>query len=517
MLIDIGELADGQEIETRVCIVGSGPTGLALARELYGAGEETLIVESGEVELSADAARLDEGSSVGRPGVGMTTGRGRALGGTSRLWAGQCLPFDPLDLEPRAWVADSGWPLSLPDLQPFLERAEDFFAVRGQPYDERVWGPFGLSPLPFDELKLRHLATVYTPEPDLGARFRDELARTPGVKVLLRATATRIETGEGRRRASGLVARGLDGREVRVRAKAVVLCAGAIENARLLLLSDGLGNDRDLVGRYFQDHPNAHLGTVETTDPEALLDRYCLLYRKPLRYFPKIGLAPELQRERQILNAIANLIVDFGEDTGLEALKRLYRARRAGARTADGGRDLVRVARGLPQLARNYPRFRRGLSPIAPVERIVLQVHVEQAPDRESRVTLGDRADPLGQPVAAVDWRIGAQDVETARVALRAVSEEISRLGLGAVRAADGLDDGAEPSFSGAYHHVGTTRMADDPSAGVVDRDCAVHGVAGLYCCGGSVFPTGGAANPTLTMVALAIRLADRLKRQPAT
>lgn len=516
MLLDIGELADGQAIDAGVCIVGSGPTGLALARELYGAGEDTLVVESGGVEAAADTARLDQGLSLGRPGVGMETGRARALGGTSRLWAGQCLPFDPLDLEPREWVPESGWPLSLADLQPFLERAADFFGVRGQPNDERAWSPFGLSPLPFDRERLRHLATVYTPEPDLGARFEDELRSSPHVRVLLRATATRIEAGEGKRAATGLRVRGLDGREVRVRARAVVLCAGAIENARLLLLSGGLGNDRDLVGRYFQDHPNAHLATIEAEDPEALLDRYCLLYRKPVRFFPKMGLAPALQRRDRVLNAIANLIVDFGEDTGLEALKRLYRARRAGGGTAGTGRDLARVARDLPRLARNYPRYRRGLSPVAPVERLVLQVHVEQAPDRESRVMLGDRPDPLGQPLAAVDWRIGEQDVETARVAVRTVAAEFGRLGIGTVHCEEGLEEGAEPRFSGAYHHVGTTRMADDPARGVVDRDCAVHGVAGLYCCGGSVFPTSGAANPTLTMVALAIRLADRLRDRPA-
>lgn len=516
MLVEIGELERGARIDADVCVVGAGPTGLALVRELRARSRlTTVLVESGGLRPTPEASRLNRGQDAGVAGAGLFDGRARALGGTSRLWAGQCLPLHPGAFERRSWVPDSGWPLTAAELRPYLDRASEFFEVGGEPYDERAWEPFGLSPLPLDPAQLRHLATVYAPQPDLGARFHSELERAEDVRVLLGATATRV-LAEGDRAATGLLAAGGDGREVEVRARAFVLCAGAVENARLLLLSDGLGNGANLVGRYFQDHPCAHVGTVETPDPGALLDRYSLLYRRPLRYFPKIGAAPGLQRQREVLDGIANFIFDFGADSGLEAAKRLYRrGRRGGQATTSIGGDLIRVGRDLPELARAYRRFRRGLSPAGPVERIVLQVHVEQAPDRESRVLLGDELDPLGQPVARVDWRIGDQDVETARVLSAAVGAELSRLGLGRVEIGEWLrDPGAGRRFSGAYHHLGTTRMSDDPRRGVVDRDCAVHGVAGLYCCGGSVFPAGGAANPTLTMVALAIRLADRL-RQP--
>lgn len=511
MLVDMGELADGEELDAEICVVGSGPTGIALVRELLAARRRTILVESGDVEPGEDAERLNRGESVGADGVGLSSGRARALGGTSRLWAGQCLPLDPLDFEPRDWVPDSGWPLSAAEIEPFLSRAASFFEVEGQPYGAGVWSPFGLDPLPLDPTRLRHLATVYTPQPDLGARFLRPLERSEDVRVLLRATATELEASEGGRAVGSLLVRGGDGRHARIRARAFVLCAGAIENARLLLLSGGLGNDRDLVGRYFQDHPNTHAGSVATASPGALLDRYSLLYRKPLRYFPKLGAAPELQREQRVLNGIANLIFDFGQDSGLEAAKRLYRAARQRERPAGAGRDLLKMTRDLPTILSSYRRFRRGLSPAGTPERIVLQVHVEQAPDRDSRVLLGDRTDPLGLPVARVDWRIGKQDADTARALAGAVAAEFERLGLGTVRVDGGL---AEPGagLAGAYHHMGTTRMSRDPAGGVVDPDCAVHGIGNLYCCGGSVFPTGGAANPTLTMVALSIRLADRLK-----
>lgn len=516
MLVEIGELREGEEVEADVCVVGSGPTGMALAHELQGSGRRTVLVESGGLEPSPDAARLDRGESIGASGVDMDEGRARVLGGASTLWAGQCLPLEPEAFAARPWVADSGWPISPADLQPYVGRAESFFRVRGEPYDERVWSPFGLAPLPLDRSKLTHLATVYTPQPDLGARFREALERSPDVRVLLRATATGLEAGEGGRAVTALRVKGLDGREARIRARAFALCAGAIENARLLLLSGGIGNERDLVGRYFQDHPNVLAGSVETAAPRALLDRYSLLYRKPHRYWAKMGAAPELQKERQILNGIANLKLDFGADSGLEAAKRLYRAARRRERPAGGGRDLARMARDLPALARAYGRFRRGLSPASTPERILLQVHVEQAPDRESRVRLGTELDPLGQPVAQVDWRVGDQDVETARVLSEAVRDELARLGAGEVRLAEWDNGAGARGFSGAYHYMGTTRMADDPARGVVDRDCAVHGVAGLYCCGGSVFPAGGVANPTLAMAALALRLADHIKDETA-
>lgn len=517
MLVDMGELSDAEVVEADICIVGSGPSGMALANELLGGGERVVLVESGGLEPAPETARLDRGESVGAPGVGMTDGRARVLGGASTLWAGQCLPLDPEDFAARPWVPDSGWPISHADLQPFVARAERFFEVDGEPYDERVWAPFGLEPLPLDRSRLTHLATVYTPQPDLGVRFRSVLERSHDVRVLTRATATRLEAGEGGRAVTTLHVKGLDGREARIRARAFALCAGAIENARLLLLSDGLGNDRDLVGRYFQDHPNAHVGSIETASPGVLLDRYSLLYRKPFRYWAKMGAAPRLQEERRILNGIANLKFDFGADSGLEAAKRLYRAARRREAPTDAGRDLVRVGRDLPDLARAYRRFRRGLSPASTSARIALQIHVEQAPDRESRVRLGTELDPLGQPVAQVDWRVGDQDVETAQVIAETVGEELARLGVGRVRFTEWLDaaDTAR-GFSGAYHYMGTTRMSDDPARGVVDRDCAVHGIAGLYCCGGSVFPAGGVANPTLAMAALAIRLADHLKDQTA-
>jgi choline dehydrogenase-like flavoprotein len=516
MLIDVGELERGARIDADVCVVGGGPTGIALVRELRARSRlTTVLVESGGLRPAPEAAQLNRGQDTGVADAGLFDGRARALGGTSRFWAGQCLPLHPDAFERRSWVPGSGWPLPAAELRPYLARAAEFFEVGGEPYDERVWSPFGLSPLPLDPAKLRHLATVYAPRPDLGARFHSELEQAEDVRVLLRATATRLRTGSGRA-ATGLLVAGADGREVEVRARAFALCAGAVENARLLLLSGGLGNDADLVGRYFQDHPCARVGTVEAPEPGALLDRYSLLYRQPLRYFPKIGAAPELQRRHQVLDGIANFVFDFGSDSGLEAAKRLYRLRRRGRRAAASvGGDLLRVGRDLPELARAYRRFRRGLSPAGPVERIVLQVHVEQAPDRESRVLLGDELDPLGQPVARVDWRIGDQDVETARVLAAAIGTEVSRLGLGRVEIGEWLGDPqAGRRFSGAYHHLGTTRMSDDPRRGVVDRDCAVHGVAGLYCCGGSVFPAGGAANPTLTMVALAMRLADHLRQR---
>ena len=514
MFIDLGELADAEEVEAGVCIVGSGPVGLALARELSGAGRGTVIVESGGFAPSEDISRLNHGRSVGLPGVGFTSGRARAFGGTSRLWAGQCLPLDPWDFEQRSWIPDSGWPISQLEMVPYLERAARFFDVEDEPFDQRVWAPFGLAPLAFDEAKLRHLATVYTPQHDLGARFGPEFERSATIRVLLRATAARLEVSEGGKAVTGLLAKGMDGREVRVRADAFVLCAGAIENARLMLLSGGIGNEHGMVGRYFQDHPNARVGTVRTDSPGTLLDRYSLLYRKPLRHFPKIGMSPELQSEKKVMNGIANLVFDFGSDSGLEALKRLYRSRRFHLRPVDFGRDLLRVGRDLPQLTRNYGRIRAGLSPSASIERIILQVHAEQAPDRESRVGLGDELDPLGLPVAEVDWRVGELDLRTMRILAEAVGGEMGRLGLGSVRPNEGLGDGQlVEGLSGAYHHMGTTRMSDDPRRGVVDRDCAVHAVPGLYCGGGSIFPTGGAANPTLTMVALAIRLGDHLKR----
>jgi choline dehydrogenase-like flavoprotein len=505
-------------LDADVCIAGSGPAGLALARELVDTGLRVLVLESGGDAADAAAAALNDGDNTGDRPMGLQDGRLRAFGGAGRLWAGQCMRLDAADFEARPWVPQSGWPIGLAELRPYYDRAERFFGVSGEAsHDARsLYAPFGLAPLDVDPGELRHVASVFAPAPDVGAACRRALDRAANVRLVLETTLTRLMHDPSSSAITQAEVHEASGRRRIVRARAFVLCAGGIENARVLLASNGPGNDHDLVGRFLLDHPNGRAGLVATRRPSVLQDRFGLLYRRPFRFYPKLGLGAEVQRREQVLTSALMINSDFGE-RGIEAARRLVRAARRGARPAGLAGDLARIAIDGPRmLGTAWRRYGRGLSPSSRDSVIWLQTYAEQAPNRDSRIRLSDRCDRFGVPLPRVEWRFTDLDRRTAAVMVATVGRELGRLGIGQVEPAPWLtarDGGWASGVYDAYHPSGTTRMADDPARGVVDRDCRVHGVHGVYIAGSSVFPTVGFANPTLTIVALAIRLADHLKQ----
>ena len=511
MIVDFRDAGVGAEHSADVCVVGAGPAGLAVTQQLRGSGRSVLLVESGGLDPDPDTSSLNQGRSVGLE-VDLLRGRARVFGGTGTVWPGQCLRLDPSDLEPRDWVPDSGWPFTAATLERYYERAEAWLGIPPDASDERAWRRYGLAAPDFDPRRLTHKSAVYSPQPDVGARLREEFARADDVTVLLHATAARIDRGAVPV-AESLEIRSLSGRVGRVRARTFVLCGGGIENARLLLLS-GVADDCAPVGRYFQEHPTIWADVV-LHRPAAVQEFYNILGRRAIRYVPKIALSWETQRRERVLNAVATMIYDRTETPGMVAARALSGALQERRRPENIGRaelhGALREARGVA--AAGYRRFVKGRPSAATLDRTRLKILVEQAPNPESRVYLSSESDALGLPTACVDWRLTELERRTAKVFTEALGDELSRTGLGHVAGTDWLDDGGWTSgFEDAYHPMGTTRMSSDRAKGVVDADCRLHGVANVYVCGSSVFPTGGYANPTLTIVALALRLADHLK-----
>lgn len=514
MFDDLRSIEHDSVIAADLCVVGAGAAGIALAREFLHSSLQVVLIESGGInDTSADD--LNEGENVGARPINMAAGRRRAFGGATRLWAGQCIPLEASDFEPRPWVPHSGWPIRLGDLTPFYARAASLFHVPADRLNEDIYRLFHLRPPEVDASKLEHVATAFAPQMNLGKIFRRGFGRAANVRVLLGGTVTRFVTNDARSSIRHAEVSCRDGRRFRVAARAFVMCGGGIENARALLLSEQLGNTHDLVGRFLQDHPNGRAAEVATGAPRRLQDLYGLLHRPPLRFYPKLRLTEPLQHRLQVLGCAVMINSDFGTD-GLDAARQLYRAVRSRRLPAAPGSTAWRMATDARQIVSTlYRRYRLGLSATSPASRLWLQTYAEQAPNPDSRITLSDQRDALGMRVARVDWRLTELDRLTAAAAVRTVADEFSRLGLAAVQPAEWVCDVSERWADGvhdAYHHIGTTRMADHPRHGVVDRHCQVHGVAGLYVAGSSVFPTGGYANPTLTIVALAIRLADRLR-----
>ena len=521
MIEDLRRLQSGSELETDLCVIGSGAAGIAIAREFFATDTRVLVLESGGLSARSGSYGLDGGESSGLGQSSLSEGRGRSLGGSTALWAGQCLPPGKAMLERRGWVPHSGWPFERAELEPYLHRAEALFALAGEVYDERVWAGFGVDPSPVDPERLLHRFSVWCPEPNLGRLYRERLKSSSNVSVLLNATVTELSTADSGERLDLVRVATPEGKRVEVRSRACVLCTGGVENARLLLASrrthaTGLGNRHDQVGRFFQDHPNGYCATVEPANVARLQELYGLLYRGRVRYLPRLVLSDSVQRSAQVLSCAAHPVFDFGETSGIEAARRVYRAARARRRPERLTRELGRIGRDAAKLAPvAYRRITKGRSARATPARVLLQTHAEQAPDPDSRVTLSTRRDRLGVPLPKVDWRLSELDRRTAQTMVETVAQEFRRLGLGAVRPQPWLD-GADwrRGLSDSFHHMGTTRLGSDPKTSVLDGDCRVHDVAGLYVAGSSVFPACGYANPTLTIAAMAIRLSDHLKDQ---
>ncbi len=502
-------------------VVGSGAAGLGLALHLADLGHEVLMVESGgfpdddDDRLAHD--HLNEGEAAGGPTTTrLVEGRARGLGGAAQLWHGQCMRLHPLDLRERVWVPHSGWPLSLEDLDPHYDAAERWLGLSGLGYDARRWSEHPrLDPLDWDGQHLLHDFTEYVHRPLLGTEQHRQLAAHPRVTTVLHATATAVHVDGGR--ATGVDVVGDDGRAQHLEARRVVLAAGAIENARLLQLSDpagvGLGAGREHTGRYLQDHPVVFTADVLPRDHRVLQDRYIALHRGRRRLFPKVRLSPAAQERHGLLDATAVFVHDH-DDAPMAAAHRLavaLRTRRVPARLAGEVGLALRAPRSLARDV--YRRYGRGLATGARPSRVRLQVWLEQAPDPDSRVTLGSSTDALGLRRARVDWRCGDLEIETSRRFTRWIATDLSRTGVAELAELDVLvdDDAWRASAADAFHPSGTARMSSSPRTGVVDRDLQVHGVADLFVLGSSAFPTAGYANPTLTIIALAFRLATHI------
>jgi choline dehydrogenase-like flavoprotein len=524
MLVDFRQQESLAIPSDAVIVVGCGAAGLPLALTLADRGQPVVVVESGgephDVEASADAARLNHGVVSGLR-FPLDTSRARVLGGTTSLWHGQCMRLHDIDVRERPWVPFSGWPLRLDQLSRHYRLAERWIGVSGRGYGPERWTEHpSLRPVDWTPEHLLHDFTEYTLWPQLGRHYHRRLVRHPLISTVVNATVSRVVTRDGVANGVEVVAHG--GRRQTLSAARVVLAAGGIENARLLQLSDpegvGLGLGRALTGRFLQTHPVIYTADVVPSDYSFLQDRYVVLRRGRHRIFPKVRLAPVAQEEHKLLDATA-VFFHSHDHHGLQATRRLLGAARNRRRPDGMLRDTRLVLSSPASLMRDaYRRLARGLPTAVRPTHVSLEVWLEQTPDPDSQVTLSERRDALGLRQAHVSWRCDEAEIRTSRAVTRWIADDLERLGIAMVQPRPVMhDDNAWlAAVVPAAHPSGTTRMSRDPAGGVVDVDLQVHGVPGLFVLGGSVFPTSGYANPTLTIVALAMRLAEHLTTRVA-
>jgi len=526
MLSSLHEHGDGAEIEADIAVIGAGAAGITLARALRGHARKVVLVESGGKDYAPGTQDLCEGRVSGAPYYRLRDARLRFFGGTTAIWGGRCIALDPIDFEARDWVGNGGWPFPRAALARHYAAAARGLGLRFDPTDEALScrvGPPAPAPLAptvwqFDDAYWR-----------FGLDNCRDLVAAPDCHILLNANLVDIETGEGARHVRCVRLAGLDGHRAVLRARTYALACGGIENARLLLaargtMPGGLGNAHDMVGRGFMEHPRAALGLLRGPGAARLWSAWRARRVSGVKLAPALRLSDAAQRRHRTLNAA--LTLKYRPKSGRSSLKALYEQARHRAAPDRAMRRLWQLRNRANEALRAHVEGPLRAAQIARGDGAVLALlRCEQPPDPANRVGLieGER-DALGLPRARLDWRIGAAERHTARVMADALETALDRAGIDEFERAGWLDDPdadwpADPTISshpfGGYHHMGTTRMHPDPRHGVVDADCRLHGVDNLYIAGSSVFPTGGWSNPTLTIIALALRLAEHLRAAP--
>ena len=537
MVIDARTLEAGHLVETDLCIIGGGPAGLTIARELARRNVDVCVLESGGLDLEAETQDLCHAVVVGDRYDPAET-RVRRFGGTAHAWVtpaadgpgGRFVPLDRIDFEERPYLPHSGWPFDRAHLGPYYERAQQLCGLGPYRYEAHDWTDAATPPLPFTGDRIR-TATYQTGASHFFTRtYTDDVARAPTVKVYLHANVVELECDEAGQRVTAAHVACWRGARFPVRARRFVLATGGIENARLLLLSVkpqqyGLGNGHDLVGRFFMEHPQLFSCEFVPAD-SALFERmgfYDIHPSKGSMVGGRLALSESVMRQEQLLNMSVLLfpLIHGERSAARKALRRVRQQVREKALSAETLRLIGRSAFGIGGLlGYGYRRFVRGDN-VLTVDGWSKQpqkarrfgsfeviLHLEQRPEPQNRVTLGRERDALGQSRAEIHWRWSAQDEASALRGRDILGEEIERSGLGRL-----VHDDEIVLRGSVHHHMGTTRMHHDPRNGVVDEHCRVHGVNNLFVAGSSVFPTGGYANPTLTIVALALRLADHLSQ----
>jgi choline dehydrogenase-like flavoprotein len=517
MLLDFRAAALPELHQADLCIIGGGAAGIAIAREFIDSGRSVILLESGGLEPDARVQDLHRGENP-RGDFTLHESRFRQLGGTTAVWGGWCAPFDALDFERRDWVPHSGWPITQQTLMPYYQRAQALCQLGEFRYEVADWPGLAGRTFALDAAKLSHRLWQLSPPTRFGEAYRGELTAAQNVTLLLHATATEIVTGDSAEAVTEVRIANLAGRRGRVRARRYVAACGGIETPRLMLLSRGvetagLANGHDLVGRYFMEHPHPDAGGVLVSGDIRRFDAYVRRSFGDDGIVVAFGPSPDAQRRLRILNSSIAVggSLRLGPSEAWDSMTKLARAVEHGHWPASAATHAGRVLGNLEGLLREGYRRRKQ----EPVRGYSFIARTETAPDPANRVTLSDERDALGQPRARLQWRPGRAERTTIEKTMRLVAAEFGRLNVGRIRLNELLlaDDARwSENLSWFGHHMGTTRMSETPRSGVVDANCRVHGLANLYIAGSSVFPTSGYANPTLTLLALSLRLADHLK-----
>jgi choline dehydrogenase-like flavoprotein len=535
-------------------VVGGGAAGITLVLELIRGGHDVVLLEGGgkrrrsstqatyrgEIESSGLDAR-----SVHPP---LETVRVKKLGGTTGAWGGRCAPLDPIDFEKRDYVSHSGWPITRESLEPFYRRANAYCEAGEYEYSTSKSLPFadGFFPRMDGEAEITDSKLLrYSRPTDFGDTYRSKLEQSRILRAFHHANVLRLELDRGGNRIDAAVVASSPGIEFRVRARHFVIAAGGLESTRLLLVSGrhagrGIGAGSKLIGHYYMTHLDGSVGTMHFKGSAPKAAYTYELTRDRVYCRRLICLTPDAQRAHRTLNFSAVPYLPSPDDPGhgdgllstfAVTKDAMYRAK-VGIKSRRYGMhrpaplhyrqhllNIVRNPWGLPRFAVDWMLRRSFASRKLPsflveTSSYRLLFSAEQSPSSANKIVLSDEWDAFGVPRLKVLWGVKGEDYQSIVTCLDVLSRSFDALGVGSIaapRSVDELRDQMGGGFLGGTHAMGSTRMSASPINGVVDARCRVHGIQNLYVASSSVFPTSGFAAPTLTIVALAVRISDTI------
>jgi choline dehydrogenase-like flavoprotein len=511
MHIDSRTLPDHSIIEGDVCVVGAGAAGISIALDWINSKHKVILLESGGFEYDDQVQDLYKGNNTGQKYYPLRASRLSYFGGTTGHWAGMCAPFDNIDFVKRDWVPNSGWPITRKDLDPFYERAHEKLKLGTYNYDLTYWQKqvANLNAFPLDEKVIWHKMWqiselgAWKNGGGMGTQYKDAILKAKNIYLHTFSSMVDIITNEEVSSIKQVIIKNFTGKTHTVKAKQFILAGGAIQNARMLLAANsqaakGLGNDNDIVGRYFMEH--LEVDTAELW----LLKPFATDLFNWGKLWCELAIVEKIQIENKILNGTAGL-------SPLVWAKHV-KPRMETYQNEDPRKSIDNVVQNWNEAEKQAELEKKGSISRA----FTFQTRLEQAPNPDSRVTIGAEKDELGVPRANLHWKLTDLDKYSLRKINQIIAQQMGIAGIGRLKVIESLRDENDNSWpagtNGGWHHMGTTRMSDDPKKGVVDANCQVHGINNLHVAGAACYATSAAPNPTLTLVALSLRLSDYVK-----
>jgi len=538
MIVDGSALPPGFEREHDLCVVGSGIAGILLVTELAQSYRDICIIESGAWKPDDDTQSLYALNSVGYPIRKHYQSRIRYFGGSCNIWAGRAMMYNEIDFMPRPWLDNISWPIEFSELDRYYASATEYLRLPSYNKLKAENWRSALSDFEMSLVQSPHFkanVSLFAKAParfGFKTKYYKAIRRSSAITLYVNSNVVNLHLDEYLTSVVRVDVACLNGVRYAIRAKTVVLACGGLENTRILLASDkqmphGIGNHSGLLGGYYMDHPRAVFGRVKLSK-KLKLDHLLGMPVKGGKMQLGIGLSEKIQAEEGLLNNYLTLepCYSIGSMELYEAfvklMKRLLRKGYSGKRFDFKNQEMAEVPEMIYLLTPKellphfiyytYYKYSRLVKHVvANLTHLSIVNYSEQEPDMASRVYLDNEKDRLGMPKLALDWKLSDRSLNSSLRLMRLIDKHFRSRGAGFVE--ENLVEIKELPYTDASHHLGTTRMSADPEGGVVNVNCQVHGVNNLYVAGSSVFPTAGHANPTLTIAAMSLRLADHLRK----